>query len=219
MEYDLTTTQVASGASEGFETSTNGQISVTFNIVSISGSGVNIQFTIEASDDGLSWNSVHDTRRFTDTGVQRLSGVRISSKFFRYKWTINGTSPSIGFSVTCTLKNYSPTRTASQFRYDDMNLKINASVSSMFSAFSNTEVSVQIVREDIIAQDAVIQVQKSNDGIFWDDTSGTITISPGQTTSMDITGNSYRFFRVITRTPVTLSGVATAHVLWNSTGG
>lgn len=216
---DTTTTETASGASDTFDTSGFGQVSFTANLTAISGSGAYIQFELQASDDATNWNTVHNTRRMTVTGLQRLSGIRVSSKYYRFYWFIGGTSPSTTFVITSTLKDYSPIRTGSMFRYDDLDLKTGAAESTQYSTFSNTEVGVMIVRATDTSTAATIRVQGSQDGLNWADSTGDFSINSGQTIKKDFSGSSNRFFKVIVVTAATSGSTATTHCLWNSTGG
>lgn len=214
------TTVSSSGQSEAFDTLGLGQVSFTAHVTDMSGSNVNIQFGIEASDDGNSWNTVHDTRRFTSSGAQRISGIRISSKYYRYTWIVNGSTPSITFHIYTSLKNYSPTRTGSQHRYDDLDLKTVGDVSTTYNSFSNTEISVMIVRQDdSLIQTAIVRIQASNDNINWGDVTGDLALSNDSTIVRSISGNAFRYYRVKVNAAVSLSGSSTAHVFWASTGG
>lgn len=214
------TTVSTSGQSQAFDTLGLGQVSFTAHVTSISGSGTNIQFGIEVSDDGSNWNVVHDTRRFTESGAQRISGVRISAKYYRYTWTVNGSSPSVTFHTHTSLKNYSPTRTGSQHRYDDLDLKTAGDVSTIYNSYSNTEVSVMIVRpNDSLIQTAVVRLQASNDSINWGDVTGDLSLSNDSSIARSISGNAFRYYRVKVNTAISLVGSSTAHVFWASTGG
>lgn len=216
---DYNNTVTASGNSDNLDTSGMGQLSFTAELTAVSGSGVHFQVELQASDDTVNWNTVHTTRRMITTDVQRISGIRISSKWYRYVWIIGGSSPSANLKITTTLKDFSPTRTGSMFRYDDLDLKTVGAISSTFSTFSNTEAGVMIVRGSDLCTEAVIKIQGSQDGSNWHDHTGDFSISAGQSINKDFSGISHRFLRIIVVTAATGSGSATSHCLWNSTGG
>lgn len=216
---DFSGTVTADGNTDPLDTSGMGQISFTAAITAISGSGARIQFELQASDDATNWNVVHDTRRMTAIDAQRLSGVRISSRYYRFAWFVGGTTPSADIKISTTLKDYSPQRTGSMFRYDNLDLKTGSAVSTAYSAFSNTEVGCMIIRESDASGPAVIKIQGSNDNLNWHDHTGDFTLSSGGTVNKEFSGSSHRFFRAIVVTAATGGTTATASLLWNSTGG
>lgn len=209
----------ASGNTDALDTSGMGQISVTYDLPTITGSGAYIQFELQASDDKTNWTTVHNTRRMTATDVQRLSAVRISSKWYRHAWFVGGTSPSCTIKITVTLKDYSPGRTLSLFRYDDMNLKTGAALSTVFGSGANSDIGVMFVRATDTSGVATLKIQASQDAITWNDLTGEFTIASGETISKDFSGNSSRFMRAVVVTAATGGGASTATVLWNATGG
>lgn len=209
----------ASGNTDTLDTSGMGQISVTYNLTAISGSGAYIQFELQASDDGENWTPVHDTRRMTTVDIQRLSGVRVSSKWYRHVWFVGGSSPSCTIKITTTLKDYSPGRTLSLFRYNDMDLKTGAATSTQFGSGANSEIGVMIVRATDTSTVATLKIEASQDAITWNDFTGEFTISSNETVQKDFSGNSTRFMRVKVVTAATGGSTSTATVLWNATGG
>lgn len=217
IDYEATVT--ADGNSDSLDTSGMGQISFTADVSAISGSGFRIQVGLQASDDAVNWNVVHDTRRITANGQQRISGVRVSSKYYRFYWLVGGTSPSCTVKVISTLKDYSPTRTGSMFRYSDLDLKTGSALSTQYSSFSNTEAGVMLVRDTDTSTVVTLKVQGSQDGLNWSDYTGDFTLTSNETVTKDFTGSSHRFFRVIVVTAATGGSTSTAHCLWNSTGG
>lgn len=217
---DYNNTITSSGNTDSLDTSGMGQLSFTADLSSVTGSGAYFQLELQASDDAINWNIVHSTRRMTTADVQRISGIRISSKWYRYTWSVGGSSPSGVLKITSTLKDYSPVRTGSLFRYDDMDLKNGSSISTVFSAFTNSEVGVMLVRGADTSTVATIKIQVSNDNLNWHDHTGDFTISSSQTVNKEFSGNSHRFMRIVVVTAAT-GGGATAPLtaLWNSTGG
>lgn len=214
-----TTAATISGNTDPIDSSGLGQLSVTYDLTAISGSAARIQFELQASDDAVNWTTVHNTRRMTGVDVQRLSGVRISSKWYRHTWVIGGTTPSCTFKITSTLKDYSPGRTLSLFRYDDMNLKTGAATSTVFGSGASTEIGVMIVRATDTSTSATLKIEASQDGITWNDFTGEFTIASGETVQKDFDGNSTRFMRITVVSAATGGSTSTATVLWNATGG
>lgn len=216
---DSDATITASGNTDNLDTCGMGQVSVTYNLTAISGSGAYIQFELQASDDGTTWTTVQNTRRMTGVDIQRLSGVRISSKWYRHVWYIGGTSPSCTIKVTTTLKDYSPGRTVSLFRYDDLNLKTGSATSTQFGSGVNTEVGCMIIRATDTSTSATLKIEGSQDALTWNDFTGEFTISSNETVQKDFQGNSVRFMRVIVVSAATGGSTSTATILWNATGG
>jgi hypothetical protein len=198
----------------------HGQVSFTANVTAISGAGANIQFELQASDDGTNWNTVHSTRRFTAAGAHRISGVRISSQYYRYTWVINGTTPSVTFSIATSLKAFSPIRTGSMFRYDDLDLTVLGATSTSYFAAGNDIVSVTVVRPSdggLVAASYVIEA--SNDQLNWAEILGRIDLAAGVTKPHSIGMTGFRYYRARVSVAITLIGGSTAHLLWASTGG
>lgn len=220
---DVETVITTDGNSDPLDTSGMGQVSFTAVISSISGSGAYVQIEIQASDtggnDSSEWNNVHSTRRILADGVQRISGIRISSKYYRFRWFVGGSSPSANIKITSTLKDYSPIRTGSLFRYDDLDLKTGSAVSTTYSTFSNTEVGCMLIRGADSSTVATVKIQGSQDGLNFHDHTGDFNIIAGQTINKDFSGSSHRFFKVIVVTAATDGTSAPCTVLWNSTGG
>lgn len=216
---DHTETVTASGNSDVLDSSGMGQLSTTYNLTAISGSGAYIQFELQASDDGSNWTPVHDTRRMTTVDIQRLSGVRISSKWYRHVWFVGGTSPSCAFTITTTIKDYSPGRTLSLFRYNDLDLKTLSATSTQFGSGANSEIGCMIVRATDTSTAVSLKIQASQDALTWNDVTGDFTVASNETVQRDFTGNSLRFMRVIVATAATGGSTSTATILWNATGG
>lgn len=209
----------APGNSQPKDTFGLGQLSFTAQVSSLTGSGAHVQVELQASDDGVNFNVVHNTRRFITNDVQRISGIRISSRYYRFVWYVGGSSPSATIKIITSLKNYSPARTGSMFKYDDLDLKTGGAVSTSYNAFSNTDVGCMIVRAADASSSAVIKIQASNDGSNWNDHTGDINLVSNDTTNQSFAGNSHRFMRVIVVTAATGGTTATASILWNSSGG
>lgn len=216
---DANTTLSASGNTDALDTSGLGQVSVTYDLTAISGSGAYIQFELQASDDATNWTPVHNTRRMTGVDLQRLSGVRISSKWYRHVWYVGGSTPSCTFKITTTLKDYSPGRTLSLFRYNDLDLKTLSATSTQFGSGSNSDIGCMIVRGTDTSTSATLKIQASQDAITWNDYTGEFTIASGETVQKDFSGNSSRFMRVIVAAAATGGSTSTATILWNATGG
>jgi len=212
-------TVTTSGNTDPLDTAGLGQLSFSASVSSVTGSGAYVQVEVQASDDGTNFNVVHDTRRMTTTDIQRISGIRMSGRYYRFAWFVGGSTPSATLIITATLKDYSPTRTGSMFRYDDLDLKTGGATSTVYNTFSNTEVGVMMVRGNDTSSDVLIKVQGSQDGANWHDHTGSFTLSPNQTINKDFSGCSHRFFRLCVDTAATGGSTATCHALWNSTGG
>lgn len=216
---DVNETITESGNSVTYDTAGYGQISFTAALSDVSGSSPTFQVELQASDDGVNFNVVHDTRQMSGTDVQRISGIRISSRYYRYAWFVGGSTPSAFLKVTSTLKDYSPIRTGSMFRYNDLNVKTVDATSTVYSSFSNETAGVMMVRPTDTSTAATLKIQGSNDGANWHDHTGEFTISSNQAVNKEFSGSTHRFFRVYVVSAATGGSSATLHCLWNSTGG
>jgi hypothetical protein len=210
-------TATSTGYSTVFDTV--GLACLSFQVVVHSASGTNptIQFDLEASDDGVNFGHLHSTKRMTGADSERLSGVRVSARYIRYKWTIGGTSPSFTFSIYNTLKDYLPIRSVTMFRYNDVNLASVGAVSTVFNAVSNDAVSVHIVRGVDATTTAICVIESSNDSQNWNVETGNIDISSGFNTMLNFSGYAARFFRLRVVTPSLLPTYV--NLFWASNGG
>lgn len=137
-KYMLTTiseTVTANGSSGAFISRNFSGLSSTINITALTGTKPAISFSLEESDDGDIWHPAYNPINFTATGNQKITGTRISSLYFRFSWTITGTSPSATFKIVSTLKSQ-PSVDAPLFRTqsDTFTTAGNGIIASTFGA-------------------------------------------------------------------------------------
>jgi hypothetical protein len=210
-------TVTTSGNSGPMDTGGCACLSTQVAITAFSGTNPTFQIDVLASDDGVNFNVVHSTIQMVGIDTQRLSGIRISGRFFQINWTVTGTSPSFTFTVFNTLKDYLPTKSGSLYRYNDINLNVINSTSTSFFSFSNANTSLQIIRGADGNSNAVCVVEASNDNSNWDVYTGNISISSGDNETVTFSNDSFRIYRLRVVTPS--SGAAAATLLWASNGG
>lgn len=208
----------ADGASSSINPRRFGSVTNTLSVTAISGMGASIQFTLEASDDETNWSVVHETHRFTATGFQRIQRVAIGAGFFRWSWKVLGTTPSVTFKISSTMKDFLPTRTGSLIKYDDLNLATLNAVSTTYSAVGNDTVSVILNRSTDGLGLAVVIVEGSADLANFGVISGNIDVASGATVVKSFTGVAFRFYRIRVASAV-LEGSPKASCFWASTGG
>jgi hypothetical protein len=194
---DASTTVTASGNTSGFETSGMACLNFQLYISAISGTSPTLQLELEASDDNSNWAHFYSTARITTTGYHRVPGLRISGWYYRYRWIVTGTSPSITFAIQSTLKAYLPKRSTVLVRYADLDLTTINNVSSVFTSGDTSNVSMQMIRADDGGSNAAVRIQVSNDNVNWDDLTGAnITIARATSTLQTVSSHAWRYFRI-----------------------
>lgn len=211
--------RTVSGVSDTFSTVGMGLLNTNIVVSAVSGTSPKLDIELQFSDDGTNWSPTHSSKRFTSAPDNyRIQGVRSAGRYYRYIWTIAGTSPSFTFQVDSVLKNYLPLRTASQFRYADIDLSTNGAVSSNFTAGSCQNVSLQLVRAADGGNDAKIRIQVSNNNINWDDLTADIVVAPNTNQTQNFVNSAYRFYRVWVKDNAN-AGVRTLDLYWAGNGG
>ena len=213
---DINLTVTTSGSIAAIDSLGFGSINSSVQVTAISGAGASIQIELQSSDDGVNWTEVSNTRRFFTTGIQRFISLRLSSKFYRYAWTVLGTTPSVTFKVTTTLKPYLPRASVQSNRYGDLTLGTAGNLSSPFSARDTDQVSVMIVRPATPIGTGQIRIQASNNGIDFVDLTGNIGISNGDTILSTFADRAFLIYRVIVAT--SSGGAAVCDLFWGSNG-
>lgn len=210
-------TETTTGNSGPISTGGLGCLSLSIAVTTASGTNPTIQLDIQSSNDGINFTQVHSTKQMTGVDFHTLYGVRISSQYYRYTWTIGGTDPSFTFTVNTTLKNFLPVRSSSQFRYADVDLSGIGNTSSDFDSDTNQNVGLHIIRPDDGYSQAEVAIEVSHDSVNWDQQSGNIPIVSNSSETVDFSGNAYRYFRLVVVTAA--SGPAPTDILWASNGG
>jgi hypothetical protein len=194
---DVSTTTAVNGNTTGFETSGMACLNFVLNVSAISGTNAAIQLEVEASDDNTNWTHFYSTARTTTATTHRVSGLRVSGWYYRYRWIMTGTTPSVTFTIQSTLKAYLPNRSTVLIRYSDIDLTAINNVSSVFTAGETSNIALQMVRADDGGSNAAIRIQVSNDNVNWDDHTGSnITITRATTTLHELSGRAWRYYRI-----------------------
>lgn len=185
---------VSSSSSTGSGTlDTNGLNSTTFqmNITAISGSGAYIQIHLQTSEDGSNWSTLVDTPRLTATGFYRYGTFRVSPRYYRYTWDVAGSTPSITFAITTSMKPYDPPKKGQRFFYSDIDLSTLGSQSSVFGSSSCTNVTVVFSRAADGGNNGTVQLFGSIDGVLWESISGNLAANPNTSNYTTLSANSW----------------------------
>lgn len=194
---DVSQTVTASGETGALQTSGMACLNFSVNISAISGTSAALQLEVEASDDGTNWRHFFSTARLTSATFHSVPGLRIAGWYYRYRWIVTGTSPSVTFTIHSTLKAYLPKRSTVLIRYADLDLTAINNVSSVFSAGDTANVALQMVRADDGGSNAAVRVQVSNDNVNWDDLTGAnITIARATSTLQELSSRAWRYYRI-----------------------
>jgi hypothetical protein len=208
----------ASGNSSTFDMAGFGCLSYTIILSDISGTNPILQIELEASDNGTNWTQVHSSLRFTVTGNQRFASVRMSARYYRFRYIVSGATPSFTVTIYSTIKAYLPTRSLTQFRYQDVDMTTVGNVSTTFAATTNENITVQVFRASDGGNSGSYKVQGSNDTLNWSDQIPNTPITAGSNNSHTLTGLAYRNYRIIiVNTPN--AGTRVLDVFWAANGG
>lgn len=216
---DVSTTVSANGDSGWLDTASYAELNWTTTVSALSGSGATFYVILEASDDQVNATSVYTTTKFTATGSQRFQGIREAGRYYRYRWVVAGTTPSITFTVITTLKPYSPLKSLLVINYADIDLQTNSNVSSTFTAGSCVNTSLMMVRGADGGNNASVQAQISNDSQNWDFIGSALSgVAPSSTNTLSFSAYSFRYWRLIV-TGHTSAGTRTLDLYWSCNGG
>jgi hypothetical protein len=196
-------------------------LSHTVNVTAISGTGATFQLDLEGSDDQTNWHPIHSTRRFTATGTLRQTGSKLGAYYYRYRWFISGSTPSVTFNVVTTLKNGPPGTYRTFVRYADLSLTTLNNVSTSFNAQSCTNVVLQGVRGADGGNNGSIRIDGSNNDIDYNELTGNIAFGPSSTNYSSLApgiGGPWNFYRART-SAATNAGTRVLDLFWSCTGG
>lgn len=102
---DVSGTFTSTGNSGSLDGEGMSLVSFTVNITAASGSSPTLSINIQESDDQSNWISIATTNTFTGVSTQNMRGLPLSSRYYRYVYTITGSTPSFTFSINTTLKD------------------------------------------------------------------------------------------------------------------
>lgn len=208
----------ATGNTSWLDTSGMGCLSFVVNVTAASGVSPTFQVELEISDDQSNVSLIQSLKRIIAIDAVRVPACRIAGKYYRYKWTATGTTPSFTTTITSTLKAYLPKRQVTSLRYGDLAIGTLNSTSTVFNALDCCNVSVIAIRGASGIGSATFQVQASNDNVNWATFTGGIIISTNQVILTNVgTGISYRYFRGICTNIST--GANAIDLQWSANGG
>ena len=188
--------RTTTGTSSTLDSAGFGVISFQISTTAISGTSAAFQISFDVSEDGSVWTELIKTVRFTAISDYRFQRASLSAKYYRFRWTITGTTPSITFSVTSTLKPYMVERNVVVSNYADLNMAVDGSVSSTFLAADSNNISIMTIRAADGGNNGQFKVQASNDAVNWADISGNITQGAGTTILTAFNSQSFRYYRL-----------------------
>lgn len=207
--------RTTSGDSGTLDSNGFGMAVFFINITAVSGTTPTMQISFDVSEDGSNWSELIKTVRFTAATTYREQRISLSAKYYRYRWTIAGTTPSFTFSMTSTLKPYSPNRNVVVSQYADLNLTATNNVSSSFTAADCSNVSIMTIRAADGGNNGQFKVQGSNTGLNWGDISSNITQGANTTILTTFTGQSFRYYRLIVAS-ATNAGTRVLDIHWGA---
>lgn len=206
----------ATGNSASFDALGFGCVNFFFNITAASGTTPTILIEIQTSDDGTIFATTHSTKQFTGVDTFHVQAVRISGKYYRYSYTVSGTSPSFTITTTNVLKAYLPERTATLIKYADLDMTNTGTFSSIFNASTCSNISIQAVRGADGKAATKFRVQGAIDGVKFDNLTADISISSATTAIQILPNYAFRFYR-LTCTAKT-AGAFPLDIYWSAGG-
>lgn len=212
---DASTTVSSSGNGSTLDTQGLSTFSFTTNVTAISGTGANIQFHLQYSDDSSNWTTIYDTPQFTATGFNTYTSIRVAPRYYRYTWTVAGSTPSVTFTIQTTIKQASPSRRNSERDfYADINLTALNNVSSTFMVNDCANVGIVFVRGADGGNNANVQIQASNDNVNFVSISSNVAVNVSTVNDALESSTGFRFMRAIVTT-ATSAGTRTADLHWS----
>ena len=193
---DVNTTEIISGNSTSFDSSSFGCLSYQVEITSVSGTNPTIQIGVEISDDNSNWTEFTNTIRFTSMHVFRHQRLALGGRYYRFNWIISGSSPSFTFNIKTTLKSYLPKRNVSFTKYNDIDITTVGAVSTTFQAADCQNVTIVSERGSGTGNISY-RVQGGNNNINFYDLTVNIIQGPNSVQVTLFSNQSFRFYRLI----------------------
>lgn len=210
--------QSASSSSSALTSDGFGMIAHTINVTAISGTSAALQVDLEYSDDGTNWRGAHGSRRMTATGSLSQIGSRIGTHYYRYSWTITGTTPSITFNIVTTLKSGSTPVYRTMVRYAGISGTTLGNVSASFSGAGCSRVTVQNVRGADGGNNGKLRLDGSENDIDWNEISADMAFNPSTTAYLSNIVDVWNFYRLRV-TAATNAGTRVGDLFWSCVGG
>lgn len=206
--------RTTSGNTAWLDTAGMGVLNAIVEVTAASGTTPKLNVSIQTSDDAVNSSESATVRQFTAVGTDAISRLAMGARYYRYVWTISGTTPSFTFSITSTLKNYMPKRSARVAKYADLDLSTKDATSSVFRANECQNVSIITQRAADGGNGSAWRVQVSNEGTVWDDFTGNVSQNANTTVMTSISATAFQFFRLRTESNTNV-GIRTINIFWS----
>lgn len=188
---DVTGTFTSTGTTSAIDGSGYGTISFTADVSAASGTTPTLDIELQESQDGSAdWASSMGVNRFTATGSQFVPALKLSARYYRFQYTIGGSTPSFTFTVKTTLKTQSATIRKEFYKFNDLVMTTANNFSTTVNLAGCSFWDAMLVR-GAGGAGVAIAAQFSNDGTNWV-TSGTSTNTSASTNYLinNATGNA-----------------------------
>lgn len=192
-----------------------GMVSFIIAATAVSGTNPTMQISFDVSDDNTNWSELIKTVQITATGTNRFQRISLSAKYYRFRWTLTGTTPSFTFSITSTLKPYTTKRNVTVANYSDLDMSTLSAISATFQAADANNISIMTIRGADGGNNGQFQVQASNDSVNWASVSANITQAPSTTILTTFNSQSFRYYRLIV-TAKTSAGTRVLDTHWGA---
>lgn len=199
---DVSSTVTSTGNSGTLDSAGFMALSNRIAVIAISGSGAYIQIHLQQSDDGTNWDTKFDSLRLTATGSQIWSAIRISHRYYRYSWDVAGSTPSITFAITTTLKSMQSNPRYRRALYADLDLTTIGNISTVFSANDCKNIAVSFERAADGGTNGNVQIYASIDGTNYFSQTANIAANVNTSNSSSLANQAWLFYvlRVVTAT-------------------
>lgn len=218
---DVTGTFTATGNSGAIDSNGFSKISAILNVTAVSGTTPTLFVDLQESVDTTTWTSIASFTRLSATGTFEVDNVMIGKQYYRYVYTIAGTTPSFTFTIKTSLKTGNGTNIR-MFRYSGLVTTATGNVSETFTAKGFPDVGIIIKRGSDAGGSLSIRIDASEDNVNWVELTGNVNIASGiallgnNIVSQEFTGVSFIFYRV--RVTDDTSVAATIDLFWSANG-
>lgn len=206
--------RTTSGNSGTLDSYGHGSISATLSVTAVSGTTPKLDIDLELSDDGSNWRSAYSFLRVTASTTLYLRAQRLSTRYYRYKWTIAGTSPSFTFSITTTLKQFLSPRTLALNQYSALDLTTVGNVSTAIDVEGFSTITIHSNRGADGGNNGQWFIEASQDLVNWDTLTANITQGVNTSIETSVTGGTRRYMRFQVKA-ATNAGTRVVDLLWS----
>ncbi|HEY9659866.1 MAG TPA: hypothetical protein V6C65_15525 [Allocoleopsis sp.] len=193
---DVSGTFTTTGNTSAIDASGYGSIGFTLNVSAASGTTPTLDLDLQTSNDGVNdWTTQYEVERFTTTGSYVAARHSLQARYYRYLYTISGTSPSFTFTIRTDLKASSAPIIRNFKKYNDLNMNSSNNFSSTVSLEGCSWSTVTLTRGAGGAGVSIV-AQYSNDGSNWVNSSSNTNTSQNSTYLISTsTGSQTKYMR------------------------